>query len=80
MTSSDIEITGYNRNELGTHTITVTYQGQQTTFEVTVKNEISKIEVSSKPSKTSYIKGENLDLTGGTISAVYQDTQVLPFQ
>ena len=73
MTSSDIEITGYNRNELGTQTITVTYQGQQTTFEVTVKNEISKIEVSSKPSKTSYIKGENLDLTGGTISAVYQD-------
>ena len=34
---------------------------------------VEKIEVKTSPSKTTYIKGESLVLTGGTITATYQD-------
>lgn len=36
-------------------------------------NEIVKIEVNKLPNKTSYKQGENLDLAGGTINAVFED-------
>ena len=73
MTSEEVQITGYNTNRLGTQTIFVRYQGKQTTFEVTVKNDVEKIEIKTQPSKTIYIKGEDLDLTNGVITAYYED-------
>ncbi len=37
MTSSDVKVTGYNPNKLGTQTITVSYGGKSATYTVTVK-------------------------------------------
>ena len=74
LTSNEIEVKGYDANSLGRQTITVTYQGQKTTFEITVKNEIIQIVMKEKPSKTTYIRGENLDLTDGIITVYYEDT------
>ena len=74
MKSSDISVTGYDANKLGEQTITVTYEGKTTTFKVTVKNDVTGIVIKNKPTKTSYVKGEEIDLTGGMITVTYQDT------
>ena len=73
MTSSEVQVTGYDSNTVGEQTLTVTYQGQTTSFKVTVKNEVTGIEIKNAPSKTTYVKGENLDLTDGTITVTYED-------
>lgn len=49
----------------GKQTITVSYGGKNTTFEVSVANvELESISVKTKPSKLSYYIGDTLDLTG----------------
>lgn len=42
MTSKELQITGYDNTQAGIQTLTITYQGKQTTFQVTVKQEIKK--------------------------------------
>ena len=37
MTNSEVKVTGYDKTKVGKQTITVTYQGKTTTFEITVK-------------------------------------------
>mgnify|MGYP004654125343 CR=1 FL=1 len=62
-------VTGYNSKKIGNQTLTVTYEGLTQEFIVNVKNYITKLEL-KKPEKTDYEYGENLDLTGGTISII----------
>ena len=73
MTSEDVEVTGYDRTELGTQTITVSYGGHTAQFEVEVRNEVTGIALKNTPSKTTYVRGEELDLTGGVITISYED-------
>ena len=73
MTASNVGVSGYNANQTGKHTITISYSNHTATFDVTVHNEITGISIKTTPSKTSYIKGENLELTGGIITATYED-------
>ena len=62
-------VTGYNSKKIGNQTLTVTYEGLTQEFIVNVKDYITKLEL-KKPEKTDYEYGENLDLTGGTISII----------
>ena len=62
-------VTGYNPKKIGNQTLTVTYEGLSQEFIVNVKDYITRLEV-KKPEKTDYEYGENLDLTGGTISII----------
>ena len=73
MTASNVGVSGYNANQTGKQTITISYSNHTATFDVTVHNEITGISIKANPSKTSYIKGENLELTGGIITATYED-------
>ena len=73
MTASNVGVRGYNANQTGKQTITISYSNHTATFDVTVHNEITGISIKTNPSKTSYIKGENLELTGGIITATYED-------
>ena len=73
MTSEEVEVTGYDRTELGTQTITVSYGGHTAQFEVEVRNEVTGIALKNTPSKTTYVRGEELDLTGGVITISYED-------
>ena len=75
MTNTNITTTGFNNSKLGKNTITVSYKEKTTTFDVSiVEKSIEKIEIYTKPSKTSYIQNyEELDLTGGKIKATYND-------
>ena len=62
-------VTGYNSKKIGNQTLTVTYEGLTQEFIVNVKDYITKLEL-KKPEKTDYEYGENLELTGGTISII----------
>ena len=75
MTNENVQVTGFDNTKLGKNTLTVEYEGKQATFDVEiVSKEIVGIEVNKMPTKTSYIQNsEKLDLTGGVITATYND-------
>ena len=62
-------LSGYDKNTVSTQTVTVTYEGQTTTFSVEVKDYVSDITLTN-PTKTAYTYGESLDLTGGQVQKV----------
>ena len=64
-------VSGYDKNTLGTQTVTVTYNGLTATFEVNVVDYVSSIEVASNPTKTTYKYGEELDIAGLVVNQVY---------
>jgi hypothetical protein len=69
---------------VGTVTVTVTYQGQTDTFDITVSAEqppktLSSIAVKTPPTKTAYTTGETLDLAGLVITASYSDSNTTDF-
>ena len=68
-------VDGFYSYTAGTQTLTITYGGCITTFDVTVVANVSLtgIEIVSDPDKTSYIVGEDLDLSGLEIEATYSD-------
>ncbi len=59
-------ISGYNSNQLGSQTITVTYNSQEFTYDVIVEDYITGYEL-TKPSKLVYELNEDLDLTGASL-------------
>lgn len=62
---------------VGTHNVKVTYSGFTATFDIKVSEAaVSKIEITSKPTKTVYTVGESLDLTGLVIKATKTDGSV----
>jgi len=75
--SGDYEVTGYNSNQTGTQTITVTAYNKSVTFEVKVnENEnavLESIEITTLPTKVSYSYGEDLNFTGMVVKAYYDD-------
>ena len=73
MMGNGVSVRGFDNTILGEQTITVTYEGKTTTFKVMVRNELTRIEMKSLPNKVIYIKGESLDLTGGKITATYEN-------
>ena len=76
-------VTGYNKTSLTDQNLTVTYTDQDTnsytngkTFttnlSVKLENKISKVTI-TKPTKTEYNHGDQIDLTGGKITLTYTD-------
>ncbi len=58
----------------GKQTITVSYGGKTTSFSVNVENVVvTTISIKSKPTKTTYFVGENLNTTGLTITVLYNN-------
>lgn len=50
-----------------------THKGADTTIKAYTVTDIEKLEITTKPTKTKYIEGENFDPTGMVIKAVYKD-------
>ena len=74
MTDSKVTTSGFDSTTAGTKTITVSYGGKSTTFTVTVNEKtLSSISVKTKPSKTTYKQGENLNLAGGQLTLTYNN-------
>jgi acetoacetate decarboxylase len=72
--------TGYtlspvNTGTIGAKTITVSFNGKTTTFEITVNTAaLVSIAVTQAPTKTVYAKGEELDITGLGVTGTYTDS------
>ncbi|MBQ7625025.1 MAG: bacterial Ig-like domain-containing protein, partial [Clostridia bacterium] len=75
MTLTDgFECSAVDTSAAGVKTVTVTYEGRETSFEITVKEpEIVSISVNTPPEKLKYFKGEEPDFTGLTLTAAYDD-------
>lgn len=66
------QITGYNPNNVGAQTLTVTYGGKKTNVVINVKEKtLTKVSIAQQMRKTQYTQGEDLDLTGMTLQANY---------
>ncbi len=67
-------ISGFNTTTEGEKEVTITYTEngitKQTSYSITVKDAVTGIEIKTNPNKTEYKYGEELDLTGATISVV----------
>ena len=61
-------ISGYNKNSVGTQTVTITYEGITKQVNITVEDNIESIVMLSNPTKTTYKYGEQIDLTGARIT------------
>lgn len=67
-------VTGYDKNIVGEQMITVEYEGKIAKFIATVTDkQIANIEITSEPTKTSYIEGQDLELAGLIVKAEYND-------
>ena len=70
---SDYELSGYS-SEIGTHRVTVTYNGFEASFDVTVEEgKAIALSIDKLPNKTQYIDGQTFDKTGLVVKAVYSD-------
>jgi hypothetical protein len=69
---SQENISGYNPNQTGDQTVTLTVASKSATFTVSVRPLLS-IAISRLPAKTLYKQGESLDLTGLVVTGKWQD-------
>ncbi len=80
------EVSGYDAQQIGEQTVTVSFGGQSVSFtvNVTAKEDPSPvftgITIANLPDKTEYVQGEELDLTGIIVEAHYSDTSVIKLQ
>ncbi len=68
-------ISGFDNTRIGVQTLTVTYEGQTATFDVTVVSKsLTGIAVTTAPYKTSYLEGkDNLSVEGGRVTLYYNN-------
>ncbi len=67
-------ITGFNNSKVGMQTLTVTYEGKTCNYDVEViAKSLVSIAVTTKPSKLSYLEGENFETAGLVVKAYYNN-------
>jgi hypothetical protein len=64
------DITGYNPNNVGIQHVTITKNGRSASFDVEVMA-LTSLELDKPPTKTTYVVGEPLNLTGIMLYANY---------
>ncbi len=69
-------VTGFDNTQLGPQTLTVTYAGAETTYEIELER--AALTLTQFPRKLTYIANyEDLDVTGGKLQIAYQDGTIL---
>ncbi len=68
-------VQGFDNTVVGTQTLTVTYRGFITTFDITIEpKSVSSIRITTPPAKTNYLEGQEvLDVTGGELQIYYNN-------
>ncbi|WP_181592937.1 bacterial Ig-like domain-containing protein [Paenibacillus sp. YN15] len=67
-------VTGYNPDQLGTQTVTVSYKGAEAYFDVTViKLDVVDMRVTYLPAKTVYYVGDAFDSAGMVVTGDYNN-------
>ena len=70
---SDCTIKGYDPNKTGEQIVTLSYQGAEATFKVSVSRIVDKISVNNSELKTTYAYGEEIDLSNIKVIVSYLD-------
>lgn len=82
VTASDI--TGFDSTTpSAVQVLTVTYEGKTANFNVTIKDPVPvSIAITKQPTKTIYLIGDGIDITGLEVTGTYNDgsTQILPIE
>ncbi len=75
MTAFEVKANGFSNSTPGTVPVTITYEGKSVLINVTViAKALSGINVKTNPTKMNYVQSyENLDLTGGELTLIYND-------
>jgi hypothetical protein len=76
-------ISEYNKDATGEQTVTVTVSGKTATFTVTVNAPesnavLQSIAITGSPTKTAYVRGDELDLSGLMVTGTYDDGTTKP--
>ncbi len=66
-----VTVSGYDKDTYGKQTVTVSYKGMTTTFDVTVENSVTGIELVGTP-KTAYKYGDELDISELKVKRTYE--------
>ena len=67
-------VSGYDSSVIGKQTVTITVYGKTTTFDVNVRaKKISSIEVTSAPTKQTYVQGQTVEIEGLKVKATYDN-------
>lgn len=74
MDDPDISITGFVEGKTGQQTLTVKYMGKATgvTINITSKS-VASFSITSPISKTEYLVGQEIEVTGGVLTVKYDD-------
>ncbi|MBQ8178333.1 MAG: bacterial Ig-like domain-containing protein [Clostridia bacterium] len=71
-------ISGYNSHLIGDQTVTITYEGQTTTLQITVlKTDVQGISINSKPNQVTVVQGSELNLAGISLKVEYQTRSIV---
>lgn len=73
---SRITVTGYQKNKIGNQNLTVRYGGKTTSMTIEVVEKVVTSIFATAPTKVQYIEGQEIDLTGATITATYNDGSI----
>ena len=72
--ANGITCTGFSSDAVGSKTVTASYGGKSTTFNVDIEAvKLVSIAVKTNPTKMSYYQGDALDSTGLTLTATYNN-------
>ena len=72
--ANGITCTGFSSEAVGSKTVTASYGGKSTTFNVDIEAvKLVSIAVKTNPTKMSYYQGDALDSTGLTLTATYNN-------
>lgn len=71
VSNDDVTVSGYDKDTYGKQTVTVSYKGMTATFDVTVENPVTGIELVGTP-ETAYKYGEELDISGLKVKRTYE--------
>ena len=61
---------GFDKNKTGKQTITVEYKGLKGSFQISLVDKVKAISINTQPNKTNYNQGEEIDVTGATITVI----------
>ena len=82
LTSSQYSVSGFNGNNAGLQTITITFEGKTATFPIVVSNpdvpaELLTLSVARMPYKTIYGQNGTFDKSGLQVKGLYSDGEVI---
>lgn len=71
---TDYEVSMFDNTKYGMQTIVLTYKDKTATFSLTVaQKQMTKLAITTMPEHITYQKGQELDLTGMTVAAAYDN-------